>query len=76
MSIPLVLLIRISGFMPVVWVTTPENLPCEDAAEYAHDNAIDCLAVDDMEGYMVWQRVLNVLDAGILIQPPASQRVH
>lgn len=34
----------------------------ELATVYAHDSAIDCLAVDDLEGYMVWQRILCLLE--------------
>lgn len=46
------------------------------APEYAHDSAIDCLAVDDLEGFMLWHRVLNVLETGTLLQTPTSPRIH
>lgn len=48
----------------------------EYASEYVHDSAIDCLALNDFEGYMHWQRILNVLEGTLPRSPFCHSAVH
>jgi hypothetical protein len=46
------------------------------ATIYAHDSAIDCLAVDDLEGYMIWQRILCLLATQQFLRQSAHITCH